>query len=667
LYDLKVGQIAEKTIIAPFDFNIMKDKKALETEKKQAANQISDVYLLSEEIKYNAQKKLNTFFQELTNLYIKYPEKNDSIRNQLNKLNYQVSNKTIIFLKDKKRRSDIYDFISERMNYVMDIGIYPDDYRGEEIDVFRNGKTKSYSLLKLFSLNESIVKITETASDELSKNSVTEIIQSFLTPNIVYDAELTETRKEEVRNRVNPVMRVVSKNEAIIQQNSRITEDDKKILEILNTERKKYSSGENLQRILFASLSLFVFVLIITNIFVTVLNKYLQTSVRNILILLTLLLINIVLITFYNVSSGFHPLLIPSVFFVMVSWMFYSNLTALLIIVVQFFLTNFFLNWNVEPVLVHTSIALVGLYSVEKTKKKDRLLTVWLYMIITAVIVNLIFALLKFEGLQITAQHITYTFISVTISLVMMIIMRPWLERMLNVTSDQIFKELQDFNHPLLKKLAQVAPGTYHHSLNVGTLAETAAEAIGANLRVVRVGSYYHDIGKIDNPQIFIENNTNSSGLHEKMLPVESAVSIREHVLNGLALAKEYNLPQPVTDIIRQHHGESTIKYFYQKAIEAGHKIEKEKFQYFGPNPRSKEAVLVMVADIAESTAKSMKDRSERALSDMLDKTISGLIDSGILDDAPITLKELKIIKSCMFPTLKGFYGIRIEYPTSDN
>ena len=215
----------------------------------------------------------------------------------------------------------------------------------------------------------------------------------------------------------------------------------------------------------------------------------------------------------------------------------------------------------------------------------------------------------------------------------------------------------------MLKKLATEAVGTYHHSLIVGNLTERAAEAIGANPLLARVGSYYHDIGKVINTDIFTENNEDSSDIHATLAPEESAKLIRNHVAEGIALAKKYRIPQPVIDIVMQHHGDSTIRYFWEKAEKENPESSRKLFQYPGPLPQSKEAALVMIADIVESTTKAKNIESEEDIAKIIDNAISRLIKEEQLREAPITLKDLSIVKESFIPVLESIYRKRLDYP----
>ena len=194
-------------------------------------------------------------------------------------------------------------------------------------------------------------------------------------------------------------------------------------------------------------------------------------------------------------------------------------------------------------------------------------------------------------------------------------------------------------------------------------VAERAAEAIGANSLLARVGSYYHDIGKVMAPEVFTENNEVSDEVHSHYTPEESAELIRNHVREGVVLANKHRIPQAVTDIILQHHGRSLIRFFLDAALRSGEEVDQENFRYTGPLPQSKEAALVMLADVVESTTKSKSPGSEEEIVKTIDETIQRLLREGQFDEAPITIKELAEARDAMAPILAGIYRKRLEYP----
>ena len=223
-------------------------------------------------------------------------------------------------------------------------------------------------------------------------------------------------------------------------------------------------------------------------------------------------------------------------------------------------------------------------------------------------------------------------------------------------------RELADPNHPLLRQLLLRTPGTYHHSLLVANLAERAAEVIGADPLVARVGAYYHDIGKMRNPSAFIENQTGSNP-HDELDPLVSAGIVAAHVRDGLALAERYRLPATIREMIPGHHGTSTVKYFFQVAKERGQQPDETKFRYPGPRPRTKEAAIVMLADGTEASVRSLAEKNADTIRTMVDKIVSERLAEGQLDESDLTLRDVQRIKDAFCELLLGVYHERIPYP----
>jgi cyclic-di-AMP phosphodiesterase PgpH len=224
-------------------------------------------------------------------------------------------------------------------------------------------------------------------------------------------------------------------------------------------------------------------------------------------------------------------------------------------------------------------------------------------------------------------------------------------------------RELADPNHPLLRQLLLRTPGTYHHSLLVGNLAERAAEVIGADPLLARVGAYYHDIGKMRNPSAFIENQSAGSNPHDDLDPLVSAGIVAAHVRDGLALAERYHLPAIIREMIPGHHGTSVVKYFYQLAQQRGQDPDESKFRYPGPRARTKECGIVMLADGTEASVRSLAEKNSETIRGMVDKIVGERLSDGQLDDCDLTLRDVQRIKDAFCELLLGVYHERIPYP----
>ena len=261
-------------------------------------------------------------------------------------------------------------------------------------------------------------------------------------------------------------------------------------------------------------------------------------------------------------------------------------------------------------------------------------------------------------------RQFLYSFISGGgISIVVLGVL-PFFESVFDLVSPIRLIELADFNQDLLKKLAQEAPGTYHHSLVVATLAEAASDKIGANTVLARVGAYYHDIGKLYKPEYFIENTEGGKSKHEELEPKMSGLIIIGHVKEGVKLAKRYKLPNVIIDFIKEHHGTSVMHYFYMKSMKNGKKeVSDIEFRYPGPKPHTKETALVMLADSVEAAVRAIEKPTFERIREVVLKVINNKFIDGQLDECPLTLKDLHKIGDSFIHTLTTIHHPRVEYP----
>lgn len=264
------------------------------------------------------------------------------------------------------------------------------------------------------------------------------------------------------------------------------------------------------------------------------------------------------------------------------------------------------------------------------------------------------------------AWHMICAFFGGTASAIFVMIVAPAIESVMDYTTDIKLLELANLNHPLLRELIVRAPGTYHHSHLVGILAEAAAEAIGANPLLVRVGAYYHDIGKIRKPLYFVENSKEGEDRHAKLLPHMSALIISSHVKEGIEMAEEAHMPRSIIDMIPQHHGTRAISFFYDKAkaLSTGdEQINEEDFHYPGPKPQTREAAILMLADVAEAAVRSLKEKSTTRIQQTVQRVINDCFAEEQLDECELTLRDLNEIAKAFSHILFGIYHQRIEYP----
>ncbi len=339
--------------------------------------------------------------------------------------------------------------------------------------------------------------------------------------------------------------------------------------------------------------------------------------------------------------------------------------TAIIFSFVTSILTGIWLNNPLYTVYAFIG-SLTAAFSVIRCKKRSSLLKGGLY--VSSVNVFTAGVLLLFQG-DLFAAMAPHTFFFAAMSGIMVSalvsLLLPVIEYVFTVTTDISLIELMDLEQPLMHNLMIAAPGTYHHSIIVGNLAETAAEAVGANPLLARVTACYHDIGKIRMPEYFVENQTNSANRHEKLTPHMSSMILISHVKEGVEFARQYKLPKQVVDIIQQHHGTSLITFFYQKALEQTKDVLplQEDYRYPGPKPQTRVAAIVMMADAVEAASRALAEPTPARISALVDKIINHIFLDGQIDECELTLKDISEIKKRFTYILTSIFHRRIEYP----
>jgi putative nucleotidyltransferase with HDIG domain len=307
-------------------------------------------------------------------------------------------------------------------------------------------------------------------------------------------------------------------------------------------------------------------------------------------------------------------------------------------------------------------------YTVRDIKNRSQIFRSFLFILIGYVVSIVAFGLESFDSVEQMLVNSAFAASNALISPVLTYGLIIFFERIFKITTELTLLEMTDFNRPLLKELARTAPGTFTHSMTMGTLVENAAESIGANTILARVGAYYHDIGKTLEPNAFVENQMDNMNIHENLDPRKSAEVIINHVKRGIELAREHKLPDEIIDFIPMHHGTMVISFFYEKAKEeySEENVDIDEFRYPGPKPNTKETALVMLADACESTIRSMSEPDPKKVENVVNNLLKMRIDDGQLDDSPITLRDIKKIKEAFLSILVGQHHKRIRYPKQE-
>jgi putative nucleotidyltransferase with HDIG domain len=317
------------------------------------------------------------------------------------------------------------------------------------------------------------------------------------------------------------------------------------------------------------------------------------------------------------------------------------------------------------PFIVASMVGgIAGVYTAVRIRRRSQFYRALLFIFLGYVASISAISLIRGVPLLDMAADAGWAAVNATLATMVTLIILPGFEMFSGITTDITLLELSDLNRPLLKRLMLEAPGTYHHSMIVGQLAEAAAEATGANALLARVGSYYHDIGKLVKPQYFGENEPDRKSKHERLTPTMSCLILGSHVKDGLDLAKEEKLPKAILDFIREHHGNSLMAFFYHKALETDPSIQEQDYRYPGPSPRSKETAIVMLADASEAASRSLAEPTPSRLKGLVKRIIDARANEGQLDGCSLTLREVALIKESFVKALAAVFHARVAYPT---
>ncbi|WP_185856088.1 HD family phosphohydrolase [Blattabacterium cuenoti] len=516
-------------------------------------------------------------------------------------------------------------------------------------------------------------KVNHLIERVIPKNSihVKEILRKTIVPDLNYEKNYTEKIFNEKIKSIKKIKYSIAKGERIIGKNDVINESKFRILSFF---RKEYETRIwNKKKNYYLMIGHFLIISVIFSIFILYLfyfqNKIFQNNRE-----INFLVINILFISFITIFTlNFYSktlYLIPFCILPISVRAFFNFNLSFFIHLITILLLSLITPNSFEFIFIQiTTGFLVMLTKKNIFKMKNLFFTVG-KITGTSIVIFCLLTLIR-EG---TLEKISlFTFSLFFFSGLLTLFVHPLIfifEKLLNLTSDISLLELSDINTPILRLLSKKAPGTLQHVLTVANIAEEAAVSIGANSLLVRIGAIYHDIGKIKNSIFFTENQHNITiNPHEYLSPKESAKIILEHVSIGIELAKKYHLPDPITDFIRTHHGNSMVHYFYEKQKKKYPNIwiEKEQFKYSGPKPFSKETAIVMICDSVEAASKSIKNPSDKNLENLVENIINKQKEENQFSNSDITLKEIEKIKQVLKKKLLNIYHTRIEYPMYNN
>lgn len=628
-------------VVAPKNIEVI-DTIKTEVRRKEVAQKVDFIYTPGDDI--YIKNNLNEFIEQIK----------DIRHSDLSEYEKKKELEVVLDLSDVSSRSMVVGFFlnanEEALNKVFDIS------NGTLINVLSEGITEKdleeNNLAKIIRRNIDL----NTTNKEV--RIITYLLEQVIVPNMIVDEEATANARKNARDTVAPIKVKFNKGDTIIKVGEPVTQVKKEALS---------KAGYNILRINYKGI-LGILCLVGIGIFsVFGYMKYFEPKLltkRHMSLVAVLSLLIAALATVLPVN--WSVFILPFPFFAIILSVFLNPRTSFFITVTLLTIITLSLQFSalaMSVFILSVIVATIGMTIIKYSRRYD-LIKVGAYTSLSMLIIILcVYYDLGFDRL---IQDILAGILNGFLSGVFAVGILPFLENWFKVITQFGLAELGDYNQPLLKKLHEAAPGTFEHSLRVSNLAESAAEAIGANPVLARVGALYHDVGKIVRPLFFVENQTYSGieNPHEKLTPRSSKMIITSHTKDGLAYAKEYNIPEVIQDFIIQHHGDSLASYFYNQAVaqEGAENVKEEQFRYTGPKPNTKETAILMIADAVESASRTLKDHSQEELDALIHKIIKDRLDDNQLSDSPLTLKDIKIIAETLSRVLRSVFHKRIKY-----
>ena len=641
-YDFQKGKPWQyENLYAPFSFTIKKDAVSLASEKEQIVNNAVPYFNMDMAVVTGVTKE---FYRLLDEAY-----QNSLFR--VPKLSIQSKGAAII---DQIYKHGI---VNELYSYDADKLVYLKS--SNEIDEVTFHQIVSFDNI------ESIVKAAtslETISPSI--DLLEKILTIVIKPNVSLNTKLTQAAIDDEVNAMNPNKGIIEKSGRIIAKGELVDTDAYQILDSLKAEyQSQVWTKSNYLWLLVGYGLLVMLVLLMLLLF---LKKYRPEIYKNntkVTFIFFNVLLMVLLTTIVVKMDAKYVYVVPLCILPLILKAFFDPRLGLFVHVLTVLLLGFIVPNSFEYLFLQIIAGIVTILTVSELYKRANLFISVAQITFIYIIGYFAFVLIQEGNIYEFEWVIFGYFVLCGLATLFAHPLIYFYEKLFGLVSDVSLLELSDTNSKLLKELSNKAPGTFHHSLNVANLAEAAAQEIGANSMLVRVGALYHDIGKMASPTFFIENQLSGINAHDELDPKESASIIINHVIDGIEIARKYNLPDRIIDFIRTHHGTSMVYYFYKKELETQGQANKEDFKYPGPIPFSKETAILMMADSVEAASKSLKEPTSTKIDVFVEKIIDAQMKQGQFLNADVTFKDIELIKKVLKKKLNNMFHLRVEYP----
>lgn len=692
---LEEGEIAPEDIVAPADMTI-EDKETTEKRRREAVEAVLPVYNFDQNVFLNTEEKIRKFFnsgRELLQQTVTAQKMEEFKESILETYGFELSTRDIRTLVRARFAVRIEENLIHLIAKVLDQGVILKNLllHGEKqkgLVLIQGDETeRTVKVNDLLDINEAKQRLSDEIKQLGLSSTESTLLSSlanhFISPNITFNNLATEARRRQAGENIETVFYPVKKGKVIIRKGDEVTQDVLKEIAIINQNISDKPSW----------LTNFSGTLLLFGLLFVTLWYYLKSILRpredfrnflmmGMALILSLLIykLSLFLADTFSESTGLSLLGYAEAYRYAFPFQFgtlvFAFLTRIHLALVFTVINSLLVGILIQPNVFLMFFALIGgfaaIYGIKYYGKQKRTSTIRAGLILISpvnIFLILTFHLIREQvgPLNLFVSEIIMGLIGGLLSASLAFLCLPVFEHLFSIVTQTRLLELTNSDLPILRKMAMEAPGSYHHSLIVAALAENAAEDLKLDSMLVKAGALYHDIGKSKMPEYFVENRTKNSDMHKSLKPSMSTLVIINHIKEGIETAKKLRLPRKLREIIEQHHGDSLVKYFYEKAKEEYdpemQTINEESYRYPGPKPASKEAALVMLADSIEAAARSLKSPTKANLRNVITDIFNNYIQDGQLDDCDFSIRELRMIATSFLATLDSIYHHRIDYP----
>lgn len=680
------GEIALEDVIAPFQITVYKTDREIRDETEATRLALPFVLDYDTTIANHAYTGLRRFFWVVDSIRQARPEEDTTSIEQYVDV---ISARFPLFSPEaigKSMETDsldrIYTIVRDiYANEIYSVGVLPDRFtfpesRNKNVLIRTGDDQNIISRDKLYSVATAYSRLLTalnrlSATDSIDVEYFYQVGRTFIQPNLRMNAAEYNRRVDDALASISDVKEIVEKNDIILRAGQRVNERQERVLREMARIMRSQAAAEPWLATILPALVRIVLVLAAFSalyLFLFFFRPDMFKSNPKLVALFMVFGLQLLLVYLVGIQGELSIYLYPVALLPVMVTILFDAEVGLLSTIVLAFLLGIMHRFDFTLSFMTVVVGTVACFTSRRVRKRSEFFRIMYSVALTFAVYAVMVETLKLTPNADLLQETGFGVINGIVATLLAMGILPFFESLFGITTDITLLELADPNHPLLKRLALEAPGTYHHSIIVGNLTEAAATAIGANALMARVGAYFHDIGKIEIPEYFVENQLSVKSKHEELTPSMSSIILSSHVKMGRQLGEEAGIPDDVLSFVEEHHGTMVQTYFYNKAVQqgAGDEEAMDKFRYPGPKPQTRETGIAMLADAVEAASRTLEDPKPARINHLIQRIINDRFQSGELEQCPLTLRDLARIKEAFAQVLIGAFHHRVVYPKKD-